>query len=64
MNEYKNNAEPKIGDRVKFKSDSTKGVYIVKSVYGGRMGNKISVVPENDQDQWDREYYYYCFVKA
>jgi hypothetical protein len=62
--EYKNNLEPKVGDRVKFKSDPDGAVYVVTSVYGGRMGNKVGVVPENNQKTFCREYYYYCFVKA
>lgn len=65
--EYQNNTEPAIGDRVKFKSDLTGPVYIVTSVNGGRLGNKIGVSLERNQSAkttFTREYYYYCFVKA
>lgn len=63
MNKYTNNEEPKIGDRVKFESDSDGTVFIVKSVYGGRVGNKIGIVPAENQSTFVREYYYHCFVK-
>ena len=65
-NTYQTNMEPKSGDRVKFKRDelSTAKTYVVTSTQMGRLGNKIGVVPENDQDGvGEREYYYYCFVK-
>ena len=63
-NTYKDNTEPKVGDRVMFASGDMPEVYKIISVQGGRLGNKVGVVPENDPDGCAREYYYYCFVKA
>lgn len=64
MSEYKNNQEPKVGDRVRFKSDEDKTIYTVTSVGGGRLGNKVCVVPLSYPDTFGREYYYSCFEKV
>jgi hypothetical protein len=64
--EYKNNTEPKVGDLVRFKSHlkNSNATHRVVSVLGGRLGNKIGVVPAYNTTTWCQEYYYYCFVKA
>ena len=67
--QYNNNMEPKIGDKVRFRSEGQNGdVYMVTSVRGGRIGNKVGVVPMNHRDvpmsTFSREYYYYCFERA
>ena len=61
MREYKNNQEPKVGDTVRFKSDEDKSLYRVTGVQGGRLGNKICVVPVEGERTFGREYYFYCF---
>lgn len=64
MNEtkYKSNEEPKIGDRVRLQNTPELGEWIVETVLGGRLGNKLGV-RNVDQPGWVREYYYNCFVK-
>ena len=63
MNEpYKNQSEPKVGDIVRFASENDGATYKVVSTLGGRMGNKVGVVPVNNPKTFSREYYYYCLV--
>ncbi len=58
---YSNNTEPKVGDVVCFASDDDGKKYVVQSVGGGRLGNKVSVVPQNEPNTFAREYYFNCF---
>lgn len=58
---YQSNTEPKIGDKVVFASDVDQKLFRVVSVGGGRLGNKIFIVPNDNQNTSWREYYYYCF---
>ena len=57
---YEDNTQPKIGDTVCFASDDTNEYFIVASVGGGRLGNKVGIKPRDNQDTFYREYYYYC----
>ena len=57
---YQSNTEPKVGDRVTFQADTDQRLYCVKQVGGGRLGNKVSIVPNDNQNTFWREYYYYC----
>jgi hypothetical protein len=57
---YQNNIEPKIGDKVKNSDGDT--IWIVETVGGGRLGNKVGA-RSNSSGQF-RELYYYCWSKV
>lgn len=60
MKEYSSNTEPKVGDTVVLSpGDPNSEVFLVTSVLGGRLGNKVTIRPV-DKDTGHREYYYYC----
>lgn len=62
MKPYQNNTEPKIGDTVVFASGIDPERFRVISVLGGRMGNKVGVLPLDNPDDFSMEYYYYCLA--
>lgn len=58
---YQDNEQPKLGDLVRTNRDMEEGVdrlYVVTSVLGGRMGNKVGLQLVNGQES--NELYYYC----
>lgn len=64
--EYKNNQEPKVGDKVRSGRDMEDGVdelFIVETVGLGRLGNKVFIRPSNASNKGfvhGQELYYYC----
>lgn len=57
---YANNTQPKVGDVVCFESDDTGELFVVQTVQGGRLGNKVGIVSKSNPKTFSREYYYYC----
>ena len=61
---YKSNTEPQVGDTVAFLASPDEGKFTVQSVGGGRLGNKVSIVPKDNPKTFAREYYFYCLGKV